>query len=246
MTGPLLMGAAFGLAIAAPLGPVSLICIQQSLNHGYRHGAVAGLGAATAHGIFASVAIAGASTVSAVMTPCADVIRLLSALILVGLGIRTIVRARRVATPSRAGSVQAVYASSFVVALSNPMTLVPYLALAAVVAEESTSHAGLSFWSVPGVMVATATWYACLSLVASSLRGGLTIGMARSMNLVAGGLLIGFGVLAGHGITTQTVASDVRVRSRAQQAAGLAPRDAMIPTTEPQRSDEMPHLFGGI
>ena len=202
MADSLLAGAVLGLSVAAPFGPVSLVCVQQSLNRGYRYGLLAGFGAATAHGVFATTAIAGAGVVSMVLTPWAGAIRLVSAAVLVGIGIRTIMRARSAAAPSRNRSLGAAYGSSLMLALSNPMTILPYLALATVAAGSSVGGAALSLWSIPGVVLAAATWYAGLSLVSAALRRGLAPGTARVLNLVAGGLLIGFGAIVGRDVIT--------------------------------------------
>lgn len=196
----LLAGAALGLSVAAPFGPVSLICVQQSLNRGYRYGVAAGFGAATSQGIFATAAIAGASAVSGVLTPWSDAIHLVSALILIGLGIRTILRARVVAASSRAISYRAAYATSLMLSLSNPMTIIPYLALATIVAGDDATSARLSLWSIPGVVMAAATWYSGLSFVTAIMRRGMSARRAWLLNLVAGSSLIGFGAIVGRSL----------------------------------------------
>jgi threonine/homoserine/homoserine lactone efflux protein len=200
MTQALLTGAALGLSVAAPFGPVALICVQQSLNRGYRHGVISGFGAATSHGIFATAAIVGAGGVSAVLTPWSNAIRLLSALILVCLGIRTILWTRAVARPVRAVSLRAAYASTLMLSLTNPMTVIPYLALATVATGENIGSSPLSLWSVPGVMIAAGTWYSGLSFITSSMRSGLSPGMAQALNLIAGASLIVFGLIIGRNL----------------------------------------------
>jgi threonine/homoserine/homoserine lactone efflux protein len=197
MTAALLAGAALGLSVAAPFGPVSLICVQQSLNRGFWYGVVSGFGAATSHGIFATAAIVGAGTISVVLMPWSNTIRLLSALVLVWLGVRTILKARSVAKPARTITVGMAYASTLMLSLSNPMTIIPYLALATVAAEEDIGSATLSLWSVPGVMVAASTWYGCISFVTGIMRSGISPNMSRVLNLVAGGSLIVFGAVVG-------------------------------------------------
>lgn len=197
MPTPMLTGAMLGLSVAAPFGPVSLLCVQQSLTRGCRHGVMAGLGAATAHGIFATAATAGARVVSTALAPWAGPIHLASALILAGLGVRTIARARSAATPGRTVSLRATFASLLLLALSNPMTIIPYLALATVVAGNDTGDAALSLGSVPGVVLAAAAWYAGLSFVASTLRRGMAAGTTRILNLAAGATLIVFGAVVG-------------------------------------------------
>ncbi len=196
----LLAGAALGLSVAVPFGPVSLMCVQQSLNHGHRHGMVSGFAAATSQGIFATAALIGAGTVSVVLMPWSNTIRLLSAVVLVWLGVRTILRARTSPKPILRGGLRAAYASALVVALTNPLTVVPYLALATVAAEENTGGPALSLWSVPGVMVGAATWYSALTGITSIMRSGISPGVARTLNRVAGSAMIVFGLLVGHGL----------------------------------------------
>ena len=200
MAAALLAGATLGLSVAAPFGPVSLICIQQSLNRGYRYGMVSGLGAATSHGIFATAAIAGAGAVSLALTPWSNTIRLLSALVLVWLGIRTILKGRVVEGPTRAITMRMAYASTLILSLSNPMTIIPYLALATMAVEEDMGSHALSLWSIPGVMMAAATWYSGISFVATIIRSGISPGMAKLLNLVAGGSLIVFGATVARGL----------------------------------------------
>ena len=197
MEAGLLTGAALGLSVAAPFGPVSLICVQQSLNRGYRYGVISGFGAATSQGIFATAAIISAGSVSVAMMPWSSTIRLLSAVVLVCLGIWTILRARSVPTPAGLVSMRKAYASTLLLSLSNPMTVIPYLAFATVVAEGRMGNAALSLWSVPGVIVAAGTWYACLSLVTSIMRSSISPGMIRFLNLAAGSALIIFGLIVG-------------------------------------------------
>ena len=139
----------------------------------------------------------GSGIVSAILTPWSTTIRLLSALILVGLGVRTILRARAVAAPTRSVGLRTAYASSLMLALSNPMTIIPYLALATVTTGDQAVGAALSPWSIPGVMIAAASWYSGLSFVTAALRRGMGAGIARLLNLVAGGSLIGFGAILG-------------------------------------------------
>jgi threonine/homoserine/homoserine lactone efflux protein len=200
MAAALLAGAVLGLSVAAPFGPVSLICVQQSLNRGYRYGMVSGFGAATSQGIFAAAAIFGADAVSVALTPWSKAIRLFSALILIGLGIRTILQARSVAKPAHAVTMRVAYASALLLTLTNPMTIIPYLALATVAAEGDIGGSTLSFWSIPGVMMAAATWYAGLSLATGIMRCGLSLKAAKLLNLVAGGSLVIFGALVGHSL----------------------------------------------
>jgi threonine/homoserine/homoserine lactone efflux protein len=58
-------GLVLGFAIAAPVGPIGLLCIQRTLNQGRLVGLVSGLGAATADAIYGAIAAFGLSMIAA-------------------------------------------------------------------------------------------------------------------------------------------------------------------------------------
>jgi threonine/homoserine/homoserine lactone efflux protein len=199
MPNSMLAGVALGFSVAVPFGPVSLICVQNSMLGGRRNGVVTGLGAATAHGIFATLAVTSADIGVTFLTPWAQPIRLFSALILITLGIRTLLRDRVQRSAARTVSLRAGYSSAFMLTLSNPMTIIPYLAVASAAAADHLGDAPLSVWSVPGVVIACALWYATLSNLASLINNGLKFRLDRYLNAVAGTILIVFGVVVGSG-----------------------------------------------
>ena len=56
-----------GLAIAAPVGPIGVLCITRSLNKGFFSGFLTGLGAASADAIFTCVAVFGLSAITSLL-----------------------------------------------------------------------------------------------------------------------------------------------------------------------------------
>jgi len=56
---PLIKGIGIGLAVAAPVGPMSVLCMRRTLTKGWRYGFNTGLGIASGDGIYASVAALG-------------------------------------------------------------------------------------------------------------------------------------------------------------------------------------------
>src|SRR5579883_45019 len=60
----LLKGIFLGFCTAAPVGPIGLICIRNSLRFGWRHGLLAGLGAACADAIYGAAAALGLGAVA--------------------------------------------------------------------------------------------------------------------------------------------------------------------------------------
>ena len=197
----LFSGAVLGLSVAAPFGPISLVCLQRSLTSGRRHGFLTGFGAATAHAIFATIAITCTGAAALSLAQWSGAIRLFSAAILVTLGVRILFRRTPDCDLPRVGSMglAATYMSTVGLALSNPMTVLPYLAIASGSAAAGTNHLTLSPWSIPGVLLGATGWYLVLSSGVILLRARFGSRMIRHLNLVAGGALIGFGALVGVG-----------------------------------------------
>jgi threonine/homoserine/homoserine lactone efflux protein len=62
--GILFKGIAIGLSIAAPVGPIGVLCIRRSLADGRQVGLATGMGAATADAVYGSIAGFGLTAVS--------------------------------------------------------------------------------------------------------------------------------------------------------------------------------------
>ena len=185
-------GAMLGLSIALPFGPVSLVCVQQSVVDGWRAGVLASAGASTAHAVYAVAAIAGAG-VAVEIAPWRGSVHLASAAILVVLGLRACLRRPSLTGAEAAPVRRAAFASSLTIALCNPLTLLPYLAVAAGSAAAETQASSFSSWSILGVIIGVAAWYACLTVIASCLRARLSPRLLQRLNVVSGVVLIGFG-----------------------------------------------------
>ena len=193
----LIAGTTLGLSVALPFGPVSLLCVQRSIIYGRRLGLAVGAGAASAQGIYAAAALVGHSAIPAELATWTGPLRWCSAAVLVLLGLRTLRRHRvpRPVTPP-AGT-RVVYGSTLALALSNPMTALPYLAIASGSQPAEIGDALFSSWSVPGVVAGSGAWYALLVAGASLLRAGVPGLFLRHLNLLAGSMLIVLGLWIG-------------------------------------------------
>lgn len=193
---PFVMGWLFGLSIAMPFGPVSMMCFEHSLSRGMSCGLARGAGAATMHGIYATLAAAAASTVAGPLMGVQSYIQLLSGFILACLGIRTILRQPNVSRHERrsAGHL-ADYLGGLGLALSNPMTLLPYVSFAGSIVLASSGTASVLAMAVIGVWLGTLSWYSTISGSAWLLRARLPPTMLTNLNLISGALLLGMGVL---------------------------------------------------
>ncbi len=93
----------FGLAVAAPVGPMSLLCMRRTLAQGWRQGLATGAGIAAGDGVYAGVAVLGLAGLSSFMLAHERPLHLAAGLFLLYLGLRTAFarRPRRPAAPDR-------------------------------------------------------------------------------------------------------------------------------------------------
>jgi threonine/homoserine/homoserine lactone efflux protein len=150
----LLRGMWIGLAIAIPVGPIGLLCIQRTLAYGRLVGFTSGLGAATADMLYGLVAALGLSVITDVLVARADWVRVAGAVFLAFLGVRTfLARPAAVATPTTSRGLLGAWASTFGLTLANPLTIVSFIGIFAALAiskvgEGRSSAAGASPVSV--------------------------------------------------------------------------------------------------
>lgn len=192
-----LTGATLALSIAAPPGPIALLCLQRSVTRGAPQGIVTGLGAAAAHAGFFALASSGAVMAAAWMDSRTHLLHAAAAVILVLLGLRILIRRRGpIGTPqaAAAASLPVAFTTAMLLALSNPMTIIPYAAASTVV---SVGVCGLPVPAIAGVAAGAASWYASLAIAGALLRHRMTPAMFRWFDRVAAVLLIGLGLAVG-------------------------------------------------
>jgi len=191
-------GIIIGLAIAAPVGPIGILCIRRTLAEGRKIGFVSGLGAASADACYGAVAALGLTAVSSRLVSHQDQIKLIGGLFLCYLGMR-IARARPTETESDAytPSMAKAYGSTFALTLTNPTTILSFVAVfAGLGLAEMDGDRAPALLLVIGVFLGSALWWLVLSGGVSLLRGKLTPGRLRWVNWISGTILVGFGLLA--------------------------------------------------
>ncbi|MEO1742922.1 MAG: LysE family transporter, partial [Cyanobacteria bacterium J06629_9] len=85
----ILRGLILGVSIAAPVGPIGLLCIRRTLAYGRWAGLLSGLGAATADGCYGTVAAFGLTFISQFLENQSIWLRVIGGLFLCYLGVTT-------------------------------------------------------------------------------------------------------------------------------------------------------------
>ena len=195
-----LRGLLIGFSIAAPVGPIGVLCIRRTLAEGRAYGFVSGLGAATADAAYGFVAGFGLTFVSSFLVNQGPWLRVVGGLFLVYLGVRTFI-SKPASTPAdndrgRAGLASA-YLSTLALTLTNPATI---LSFAVVFAGLGLAGGGGDYVAalllVLGVFLGSACWWLLLSGGISLVRGRFSLRGLWWVNRISGILIVGFGVVA--------------------------------------------------
>ncbi len=190
-----LEGLVIGFSIAAPIGPIGLLCIQRSISRGRVSGLLSGMGAATADGVYGGIAGFGVTSVSSFLVSEQFWIRLVGGAFLVLLGLRTALGVPRAASFQAGGRrLLSDYASTFALTLSNPVTIVSFAAVfTGLGLLGSTTDFGLAATLVAGVFTGSALWWIVLSTAVGSLKGRLDQRRLLWVNRLSGFVITCFG-----------------------------------------------------
>jgi threonine/homoserine/homoserine lactone efflux protein len=196
--GFLLGGLIIGLSIAAPVGPIGVLCIRRTLAEGRIYGLISGLGAATADAFYGSIAGFGLTVISNILVSYQVWLHLIGGLFLCGLGIKTLLStpAEKVASIKGNGLFIA-YSSTLLLTLTNPTTIISFLAIFNGLGLLGTSNNYLSAGIlVLGVFIGSAVWWLILTSGVSLFREKFNYHGLLWVNRISGAIIMGFGLFA--------------------------------------------------
>lgn len=190
-------GLVLGFAIAAPVGPIGVLCIRRSLADGQRAGFATGLGAATADAVYGCIAGFGLAAVSRFLVEQRFWLGLLGGLFLCYLGVRTFF-SKPTETPDGGGnpSLLAAYLSTFFLTITNPMTILSFVAVFAGLGLVTSSNYWEAASLVGGVFIGSALWWLLLSGGAAVLRKRVGPSLMQFVNRASGVVIFALGLYA--------------------------------------------------
>jgi len=194
-----LRGLVIGLSIAAPVGPIGVLCIRRTLADGRAIGFVSGLGAATADGLYGAVAAFGLSLVTNALVNQRLWLQAAGGIFLCYLGVRTWLAVPAAASGEAADGrgLTTAWASTFALTLTNPATIISFAAIfAGLGLGRSVGGYGAASLMVLGVFLGSALWWLILSTGVGLLRSAFTRDRLRWVNRCAGLIITAFGVAA--------------------------------------------------
>lgn len=200
----LLKGLVLGFSVAAPVGPIGVLCIRRTLSGGRACGLVSGLGAATADALYGCVAAFGLAFVADFLVGGQSWLRLAGGLFLLYLGAKTFLAApaaRGAAPAAGAKDLAGAYASTFLLTVTNPLTILSFGVMFAGLGVAGGVGYGSALALVAGVFVGSALWWLALSLAVGALRARFDSRGLKWVNRSAGVFIAACGGVALWGLT---------------------------------------------
>lgn len=179
-----------GIAVAAPVGPMSLLCMQRTLRQGRAEGLAVGAGIAAADFSYAVLGAFGLTALSSVLLAGGQALRVAGALVLFYFALRIILS--HPDTTPRAGTGGAAwrgFASAYLLTLANPPTILFFAGLFASIAPAAVSAACVF---ATGVFAGSLIWWIMLTAIVAGSAAKLSPPVLRMINLLSGIALIGF------------------------------------------------------
>ncbi|MDD4601840.1 hypothetical protein SDC9_22965 [bioreactor metagenome] len=191
-------GIIIGFSIAAPVGPIGILCIRRTLIHGMLTGLVSGVGAASADAIYGVIAAFGLTIISNFLLEQQFWLRIIGGLFLLYLAYTSF--KAPVVDDGRTESCRgllAAYLSTFFLTIANPMTILSFVAVFAGLGLGSESRDCLSAGClVLGVFLGSIFWWMLLSKTVDILRTRFDSRKLGWVNKTAGIVIGLFGLAA--------------------------------------------------
>jgi threonine/homoserine/homoserine lactone efflux protein len=191
-------GLVLGFSVAAPVGPIGLLCMDRSLRHGKLSGFSTGLGAAVADTVYGAIAAIGIASVMGFLAGHERELRFVGGILLLIVAWRMYLTPPPVfqqRAPGQKRPLFRLFTESFVLTISNPMTILGFMAVYAGLGIKADSMQGISIVLL-GVFLGSAAWWLSLSVGTVLLRHRLTPKILERFSRGAGIAIGVFGLVA--------------------------------------------------
>ena len=189
-----------GVAIAAPVGPIGVLCIRASLTGGFATGLACGLGAAAADGVYGVVAAFGLLAVDrlsggafSTWGTAAGGALLLFLAIRIATAPVTLPEAN---APKSKKQLAGGFLSTFILTLSNPATIISFIAIFAGLGLVMVENTAAKIITVAGVFLGSLLWWLLLAGTASRFQARLTERGMKYINGLSAVIIGDMGLLA--------------------------------------------------
>jgi threonine/homoserine/homoserine lactone efflux protein len=204
-------GVIIGISIAAPVGPIGILCVRRTINDGWWMGILSGLGAACADMIYGGIAAFGMGLVHSFLLDHQEWLRGMGGMFLIILGIRIVFSKPSATNTAFLTSAEpdefkqefsssfkkglGAFISTFLLTLTNPLTILSFSAMFTGfgLLNESIDPSG-SMMLVVGVFTGSISWWFLLTGFVNILRARMSVAFQSWVNRISGGIITYFGI----------------------------------------------------
>lgn len=197
------LGMAIGVLVAAPVGPVNIMCIQRAVERGAIGGILAGAGAVLGDGLIALMAALGIGQITDVIARHRATIQIIGGLLMILFGLRTS-RNKPQFVPEPEGAPEWATVKdyiwdvpkTFVLTITNPGAVLGVVALFGLVSTfVDVASTAQALWLVASIVFGSVLWWIFLSTMVGRIRHRVTEQRLGQINVAAGMFLMLFGIV---------------------------------------------------
>ncbi len=195
-------GILVGVTIAAPVGPIGILCIRRTLADGRLAGFISGLGAASADALYGAVAAFGLTFITVFLINQSYWLRLGGGIFLIYLGVKTFLAVPSIDSDLNSklmknDSLLSYYVSTFFLTLTNPITILSFAAIFAGfgIGKDTTNDNLAATGMVLGIFIGSSIWWLSLSSLTGFFRRKVNHKTMRWINRISGTIILGFALL---------------------------------------------------
>jgi threonine/homoserine/homoserine lactone efflux protein len=175
---------------------VNVLCVSRTLTKGRSAGIVSGLGAAAADTIYGSIAGFSISLIIGWLLREIFWIRVIGGLLLIAIGaVYYFKRPKTLKEMSQEVSAGSDIATTFLLTLTNPTTVLSFLAVLAVLGLGEHRPWTVTVFLVAGIFLGAMFWWTLLALVSGTFRDRFNDRAVVWLNRIAAGAIAAFGLI---------------------------------------------------
>ena len=186
-----------GFTIAAPVGPIGILCIRRTLEIGFLGTLAVGLGAALADSTYGLIAALGLTALSQTLFENAFYIKLLGGLFLIYLAYKEIkMKPKKLDREERSSkNFWTTIPSIYFLTLANPMTILSFIGIFATLGNDFSSLAQPMIM-VAGVFLGSMVWWLLLGAFVLKIKEKVPDVWIHRIRYLSAFILGGFGLFS--------------------------------------------------
>lgn len=193
-------GLFIGFVASISIGPIVFTTIQRTINNGKLSGLIMGLGVAIVDTIFAIIATLSVNSIFNFIESYQVPIRLFGGVIILAVGFKLLAKKSLVQTgeiKNKISTYIADFFSAFLLALSNPLTIVMY---ALFFVTFNIVPKGINYFELielySGIFIGTNLWWGSIVFSTNFIRNQSWLKKSQRLNKSLGSIVIFFGIVS--------------------------------------------------